>query len=453
MSTNLYFHGGAGSVTGMNLLFESGSKKILIDCGLFQGRHPFEDANWEPFAYDPKDIEVLLVTHAHVDHIGRIPKLVREGFRGKIISTEATKALAEPLLFDSMEILAHDARKHQKELLYEEKDITQALSQWEGIGYNQKQELGEGLEFEFLNAGHILGSAMVRLSRGSRSLLITGDMGGGNSPLLAPPEKVERADYLVLESVYGDRVRPETPRRRDALEDVIENTYARGGTLLIPAFSTERTQDLLFEIRTLMVEKRVATMPVFIDSPLAQKITKAFSQYPAYFKPEIRARLEGGEDIFAFPTLHFVERVEESRTVAMQKGPKIVIAGSGMSNGGRVHEHHKMVLPDNNSTLLIVGYQVPGSLGRRLIEGEKDVMVRGERLHVKCRVEALYEYSAHADGEGLLDFVNTLGRSLTEVFVVHGEPVAAGTLTQRIRDYLGTRARAPEKGDTAELDL
>jgi metallo-beta-lactamase family protein len=453
MQTKLYFHGGAGSVTGLNLLLETGADKILIDCGLFQGRRAFEEINWEKFPYDPRSISTLLVTHAHVDHIGRIPKLVREGFEGRILSTEATKALAEPLLLDSMEILAHDAKRSGRELLYEERDIKKAFSLWEGIPYSKTTALKDGFEFEFINAGHILGSAMVRLRRNGTVLLVTGDIGSSNSPLLPAPESVSEADYLIIESVYGDKVRPGVERRRDVLEDIIENTYARGGTLLIPAFSTERTQDLLFEIRTLMVEKRVANMPVYLDSPLAREITAAFSRHPSYFKNSIRERLEKGEDIFTFPGLHFVEDIEESKKVALIKSPKIVVAGSGMSNGGRVREHERVLLPDKNSTLLIVGYQVPGSLGRRLIEGEKRVVVRGEKITVACHVEAIYDYSAHADAEGLLQFVNTIGRHIKQVFVVHGEPSAAATLTQRIRDYLGVRASAPEKGDMATLEL
>ncbi len=233
----------------------------------------------------------------------------------------------------------------------------------------------------------------------------------------------------------------------------LKTVSCAAGPLLIPAFSTERTQDLLFEIRTLMVEKRVPSMPVYVDSPLASKITEAFSKYPQYFADPIAERIRAGEDLFAFPELHFVEDAEESKKVAALPGPKIVFAGSGMSNGGRVHEHQKFVLPDSKSTLLIVGYQSAGSLGRRLIEGDKSVWLMGQKVHVACKVEAIYGYSAHMDGEQLLEFVNTTASTLKEVFVVMGEPSSSGFLVQRIRDYLGIKAIAPEAGDESSIDF
>lgn len=453
MSSTIYFHGGAGSVTGSNFLLDTGDTTCLVDCGLTQGRHSAEAQNWEAFPYNPGEVPFLFVTHAHIDHIGRIPKLVKDGFAGRIISTEATKALAEPLLLDSMELLAHDAEKHGRTQLYNEHDIAKAMRLWEGVPYHKKIELPGGMSAELLDAGHILGSAMVRFERGGKSLIFTGDLGGGNSPLLAAHDELLRPDYLVMESVYGDRVRPEDKHRREELEDVIEDAIARGGTLLIPAFSTERTQDLLFEIRNLMVERRVPQVPVFVDSPLATKITAAYLSHPSYFKDDIRERVKGGEDIFAFPQLTFTEDVAESRKVVGRPGPKIVIAGSGMSSGGRVHAHERAVLPDEKSTLLIVGYQSAGSLGRRLLEGEKRVMIQGEQVHVKAKVESVYGYSAHMDGEQLLDFVNQNRDQLKQVFVVMGEPAAASFLVQRIRDYLSVKATTPEAGESAKIDL
>ncbi|HWB34221.1 MAG TPA: MBL fold metallo-hydrolase RNA specificity domain-containing protein, partial [Candidatus Paceibacterota bacterium] len=235
--------------------------------------------------------------------------------------------------------------------------------------------------------------------------------------------------------------------------DTIENTAARGGTLLIPAFSTERTQDLLFEIRSLMMEKRVPSMPVYVDSPLASKITEAYLKCPQYFSEPIRARVEAGEQIFSFPELHFVEDPQESARVARMPGPKIVLAGSGMSNGGRVHTYHQQVLPDEKSTVLIVGYQAAGSLGRRLIEGDREVRVMGRDIQVHCHIEANYGYSAHMDGEQLLEFVNKAAPSIKEVFVVMGEPASSGFLVQRIRDFLSVKAVAPQAGESAEIDF
>ncbi len=465
MQSTIHFYGGTGTVTGSNFLFtpnsagEDAKVNILIDCGLFQGKHSFEDDNWNPFPFDPKNISTLVVTHAHIDHIGRIPKLVKDGFRGTIISTEATKALAEPLLLDAMELSGRTALKIGKEPLYTEKDIAQAMRQWRTVPYHTAHDVGEGISLEFLNAGHILGSAMARFTRGDKTLVFTGDLGGGNSPLLSAVETPVGTNYLVMESVYGNRTRPDDTKRRDMLEKILEDAVALGGTLLIPAFSTERTQDLLFEIRSLYTEKRVTSVPVYIDSPLAQRITDAYLAHPEYFSADIEARVRGGEKIFSFPELQIVEGREESEKIRVQSGPKIIIAGSGMSNGGRVVGHEAQILPDEKSTLLIVGYQSAGSLGRQLLEGAKIVTIHGEKIPVRCKVVVLYGYSAHMDGEQLLEFVNAIADTpehkdvLSNVFVVMGEPAASSFLVQRIRDYLGVRAVAPESGDTAEIDF
>jgi metallo-beta-lactamase family protein len=451
--TKIHFFGGAGAVTGSNFMLEVGDTKFLVDCGLTQGRHTAEDVNWKAFAYEPSSVPFLFVTHGHVDHIGKIPKLVKDGFKGRIISTKATHAIAEPLLLDSMELLQHDARKHGVPELYNEHDIANAMKLWESVDYHLKVELPEGCTMEFINSGHILGSGLVRFEHEGKNIVFTGDLGSGNSLLLPQPEELTDAQYLVMESVYGDRVRSHDETRVEKLENMIEDVAARGGTLLIPAFSTERTQDLIFDIRTLMLEKRVPSMPVYVDSPLANKITDAFLRNPTYFSKDIQARIEGGENIFAFPELTYVESAEESQKISGHPGPKIIIAGSGMSNGGRVHGHQKNVLPDSKSTLLIVGYQSAGSLGRRLVEGEMNVMIMGEKISVKCRVETIYGYSAHMDGEQLLDFVNKTAKTLKEVFVVMGEPVSASFLVQRIRDYLGVKAIAPDAGQEAEIDF
>lgn len=468
MQSTIHFFGGAGSVTGSNFLLEAGSPptslgttkiRILVDCGLFQGKYSFEDKNWEPFPFDPKSISVLVNTHAHIDHIGRIPKLVHEGFRGPIISTEATRALAELLLLDAMDLSRATAKRIGKEPLYDEQDIAQAMQQWEGVPYHQPRDLGDGVSLELLDAGHILGSAMARFTRlpaqagGGKSVVFTGDLGGGNSPLLPPHEEPTGVQYLVMESVYGDRMRHDDKHRRDLLENIIEEAVAKGGTLLIPAFSTERTQDLLFEIRSLMVEKRIPSVSVYLDSPLAEKITAAYLEYPQYFSDEMQKRIASGEKIFDFPELHFVQDAAESQKIAEVPGTKIIIAGSGMSNGGRVVAHENQILPDEKSTLLIVGYQAAGSLGRRLVEGATSVEIRGASIPVRCSVQAMYGYSAHMDGEQLLDFVNKVAGSLKEIFVVMGEPASAGFLVQRIRDYLGVKAVAPEQGEKAEIDF
>lgn len=440
-------------MTGANFLLESENIKFLVDCGLAQGRHNAEEDNWEKFAYSPSDIPLLIITHGHIDHIGRIPKLVKDGFRGKILSTEVTRAIAEPLLLDSMELLAHDAMKHGREELYNKEDIAKAMSLWEAVPYHEPRDIGGGFSVEFLDAGHILGSAMVRVARAGKVMVFTGDLGSRNSPLLAPHDKLGKVDYLLMESVYGDRTRTHDAEHVQQLKVSIEDIAKRGGTLLIPAFSTERTQDIIFEIRELMQKRQVPSMPVYIDSPLAQKITAAYLGYPHYFSKEIQARIAAGEHIFEFSELHFIEDADASRGISSPKGPKIIIAGSGMSNGGRVHGHEKNILPDKNSTLLIVGYQAAGSLGRRLLEGEKNVLIQGEKVRVAAKVEVIYGYSAHMDSAQLLEFVGEVADSVKQIFVVMGEPSASSFLVQRIRDYVGAKATAPTAKDVATIEL
>jgi metallo-beta-lactamase family protein len=451
--TTLHFFGGAGSVTGANFMLESEGVRILVDCGLFQGCDFCEAANYEPFPYDPKSIDVLLVTHAHIDHVGRIPRLVREGFRGKIISTAATKGLAAFLLKDSMELLAHDAKKKGKEPLYDEGDVTTALSVWETHPYYESVTLPGGFSAEFLNAEHILGSAMIQISRAGRSILFSGDLGNDYSLLVGPLDTPKSPNYMLTESVYGDKKNTDNDVRTDLLERTIESTIARGGTLLIPAFSTERTQDLIYEIRHLMKESKVPPVPVFVDSPLATEITEVFHAYPEYLRPEIAARVTAGEDIFSFSQLRFVSSPEESRRLLDNPEPKIIIAGSGMSHGGRVLAHEAHLLPDPNSTLLIVGYQAAGSLGRQLMEGARSVRIHEDTVPVRAAIETNFGYSAHRDMDGLTEFVHRSMASLEKVFVVMGEPASSGFLTQHLRDYLGTDAIAPQAGEQAALDL
>jgi len=452
--TKLHFYGGAGAVTGSNFLLRSENFSALVDCGMSQGDSFSEARNWDAFPYDPKDTPTLVVTHAHIDHIGRIPRLVRNGFRGRILSTEVTRALAEPLWADSLDVLAHDPDTKNKEPLFDDKDMATALRLWEPVEFHAPVPLGEGMTLELLNAGHILGSAMARFSRDARSVIFTGDL-GSTSVLLSPHDSIEGSTYLVMESVYGDKTHAQDDpnERRDLLREHIIETAKRGGTLLIPAFATERTQDLLFEMRTLFADGAMPDIPVYLDSPLAAEITNVFLSFPRYFGGEMEARIKLGENIFSFPNLRMVADARESADIIKKSGPKVVIAGSGMSNGGRVLAHEKTVLKDPNSTLLLVGYQAAGSLGRRLLEGVRKVTLMGEAVPVKCHIETSFGYSAHMDGPHLLSFAGEARDTLEKVFVVMGEPASAGFLAQRLSDEFGIRAETPESGGDTILEL
>lgn len=447
---NISFFGGAQEVTGSCFLFDSGRIKILVDCGLFQCPRFCDLRSAEPFGFNPREISAVFVTHAHIDHTGRIPKLVREGFSGKIFSTPPTRELSELMLTDSLGVLEKEARSHDETLLYEEKDIASALERWEGIEYHQKLNLSD-LTVRLLDSGHILGSAMIEIESGGKKILLTGDLGNPPTPLLKEPEEVKDAAVLLVEATYGNRVHDDKATRKLKLERGIEDTIRKAGVLMIPAFSLERTQELLAEINDLVEAGRIPPVPIFLDSPLAIKATAVYKKYEKYFNREAHRKIKSGDDIFRFPGLKFTLTTEESKSINEVAAPKIVIAGSGMSTGGRIIHHERRYLPDPKSTLLLIGYQAAGSLGRMLQDGAEEATILGEQVPVRARIETLQGYSAHPDRDGLFDFISKSKDALEKVFVIQGEPASALFLVQRVRDYLGVEALAPKYGETYEV--
>ncbi len=444
------FCGGTGTVTGANFLFEVDGKRILVDCGLTQGIKVADDVNWDPFPYDAKDIDILFVTHAHVDHVGRIPKLIHEGFQGKIYSTLPTKALALPMLDDTMGILSNN-RELNLDKIYSPENIKSAFSRWQGFAYHEKLQITPDLEVSLLNAGHILGSAMVLFIYHGKKILFTGDLGNSPSPILPDTEKITDIDYLIMESVYGDRNHESRDDRRHFLEQVIEDNYKRKGTLVIPTFSLERSQELLFELNALVENNRIPVMPIFFDSPLAIRLTEVFKQYKDYLNENAQKAMKSDKYLFDFPGLHSTLKSEESKMIGNVPDPKIVIAGSGMSTGGRVVHHERHYLPNTNNTLLLLGYQSVGTPGRLIQEGLKTVRITGEDVAVRAHVVTISGYSGHKDSDGLIDFIEDTQETLKKVFVVMGEPKSAMFLVQKIRDNLGIDALAPEQGDSVTL--
>ena len=445
------FCGGTGSVTGANFLFEVDGKKILVDCGLTQGTKVADDINWDPFPYNSKEIDILFVSHAHVDHLGRVPKLIDEGFRGKIFSTEPTRALALPMLEDTAGILSKNTDLGL-DRIYSPQNIELALSLWEGFKYHETIKITPNLEVSFWDAGHILGSAMVLFIFNGKSILFTGDLGNSPSPLLPDTEKVPNVDYLIMESVYGDRNHESRDDRRKFLEETIEDNYKRRGTLIIPTFSLERSQELLFELNSLVENNRIPVMPIFLDSPLAIRLTEVFKNFKSYLNENAQKAMKSDKYLFDFPGLHSTLKSEESRMIANVPNPKIVIAGSGMSTGGRVVHHERHYLPDPNNTLLLTGYQAVGSPGRLIQEGIKTVRITGEDIVVRSHIVTISGYSGHKDSDSLLSFVEDMQETLKKVFVVMGEPKSEMFLVQKLRDNLGLNAYAPEQGSTVTLD-
>ena len=455
------FLGGAQEVTGANHLVEYSSPdstqtgKLLIDCGMFQGTKTCEDQNHEPFGFSPKEIDVLFITHAHLDHIGRIPKLVKEGFKGKIISTPPTKDLAELSLVDSMGILKKEAEREKREPPYTEEEVRKAMEIWETSLYGETIHLA-GVKAVFMEAGHILGSAMVELVFGrgesEKKVVFSGDLGNPPTPLLKDPYDLTDADYLIIESTYGSKEHEGREERKLKLERAIEDTIKSGGVLMIPAFSIERTQELLFELNDLVENGRINQVPIFLDSPLAIKATAIYKKYESYFNQEVKYVINSGDDIFKFPGLKFCLRTEESKAINNVEPPKVVIAGSGMSTGGRIVHHEKRYLPDANSTLLLMSYQAAGSLGRQIEDGAKWVTILGDKIPVNARVLEIKGYSSHPDVNGLFSLVEKNSDKLKKVFVVQGEPHSALFFAQKVKDYLGIEAAAPARGESATLE-
>lgn len=454
-SYKLSFCGGAGSVTGANFLLEGEGVSVLVDCGMTQGCKFCEDVNRDPFPYDASTIDALVVTHAHMDHIGRIPLLVKRGFKGIIYSTEATRELSEVMLADSMGILGKEAKIAGLPPLYERADVDAALAHWQEVSYHEMTPLKGELQFRLLDAGHILGSAMVEISRkgGEKKIVFTGDLGNSPAPLLNDTEVVDDADYVVMESVYGDRNHEDRAQRSQRLKTVVEQTVKNHGVLLIPAFSLERTQIMLYEINNMVEDGVIPQVPVYLDSPLAIAVTGIYKKHRKDFNSSLQAEIAAGDDIFAFPGLIFTESSEESKTINAVKPPKIIIAGAGMSHGGRIQHHERRYLSDPKTTLLVVGYQVPGSMGRKLQDGAREIEIMGEKIAVRAKVVTISGYSAHRDLDGLIQFAEGFAEKVQKVFVAMGEPKAALFLVQRLRDYLDLDAVAPSLGDSHTIEL
>jgi metallo-beta-lactamase family protein len=449
----LTFHGGTGMVTGANFLLEHNDTKILIDCGLIQGTSFSDNLNRTPFAYDPAKIQYLIVTHSHIDHIGRIPKLVKDGFRGKIISTPATASLTVVMLDDAVKVMADEARHNGVLPLYDKEDVEAALKLWQPLPYHENFNLTPEISFVLKDAGHILGSAMVEISYNKRKIVFTGDLGNTPSLILRDTEVITDADYLVMESVYGDRNHESREERRIKLYETLKESINKKKTILIPVFSLERTQEMLYELNEFTEKYDLPSVPVFLDSPLALRVTDIYRKFTEDFNEFARTQIFNGDDIFKFPRLKLTRQASESQDINNMPNPKIIMAGSGMSNGGRILNHERHFLPLADTMVILVGYQAVGTLGRQIQDGVKQVTINGEELEVRASRVMINGYSAHKDSDHLVDFVFHTAKKLLKVFPVMGENKSSMFLAQRLKDELGINATLPQLGQSFDLEF
>lgn len=446
------FYGGAGGVTGANYVLDTGSCRVMVDCGLFQGWRFAEEENHKSFPYDPSSIDVVCVTHAHADHIGRLPKLVREGFRGTIYATEPTAALMRVMLNDAYTIIKHECEWHSDTPLYEKEDLEKTFALIKPVRYDEQIALPGACSLSFHDTAHILGSAMIEVRVNDMIIVFTGDLGNVPSPLLKTIYQLEYCDYLVMESVYGDRFHEPASERVIKLERTIEDTFTRNGTLVIPAFALERTQELLAQLNELVEHNRIPRIPIYLDSPLAIDATEVYRHYTQYFNGDTQQQLESDKDIFDFPGLTTTRTREESQRINDAPSPKMVIAGNPHGYGSRIIHHFQRVLPDPNSTVLFIGYARVSSLGRQLVDGAREVKLFKHGVPVRCRVEHISGYSAHADQTQLAAFVARINKPIKEIFVTMGDPGAAKTLATLLQDTVGVHASVPTLGDVIELE-
>jgi metallo-beta-lactamase family protein len=447
----LRFLGAAGTVTGSRYLLEHEGTRILIDCGLFQGVKNIRRRNWAPFPGHPERIDAVVLTHAHLDHSGYLPKLMREGFHGPVYCSGATAELVDILLEDSAHIQEEDARHanrhgyskhHPAEPLYTAEDARKVMKQFRPVEFDHDLKIGT-LTLRLSHAGHILGAACVRIEGGGTSITFSGDVGRPNDLVMKAPVPLADTDYLVVESTYGDRCHPESDTRA-AIAAVVNATLAKGGTVLMPAFAVGRAQLLTHVLTDLMVTHELAPAPIFLDSPMAIDVAPVFHKYRA------EHRLSDAQCERMCASVRYMRSVEDSRELSANRQAKIIIAGAGMLNGGRILHQLKAFGGDSRNTLVITGYQAEGTRGDALLRGNRYLRIHGEEIAINCRVEQLENLSGHADYRELLDWLRPL-RAPRRVFVTHGEPVAADSLRQRLEHELHWSATVPEQGDEVEL--
>jgi metallo-beta-lactamase family protein len=447
---------------------EANGVRVLVDCGLYQERQ-FRDRNWDKFPIPAGSIDAVLLTHAHLDHCGLLPKLAKEGFKGKIYCTAATAEIAQIVLLDSAHLQEEDAeykrKRHKREgrkgpfpvvPLYTTADAEACLPLFKRVKYREAVGLGEGVEATFYDAGHVLGSSIIRAkvhqNGDERIIIFSGDMGRPDRPIVCDPTVFDEADYALIESTYGNRVHQETKDVKDAIGQVINAAIKAGGNIIVPSFAVERSQEVLYYVNELLLEKAIPQLPVFLDSPMAAKVTKVFQKHPELFDAEMTEFIEDHESPFKFPGLNIVGTSKESKAINHVRESVMVIAGSGMCTGGRVKHHLVNNITHRKNTIMFVGYQAVGTLGRSIVNGDKNVRILGQKRRVKANIVRVHGFSAHADRNELFDWLSKLKIPPKHLFVVHGETEAAHSFADFVREETGWEVTVPAYRDEVILD-
>ena len=472
---NITFLGATKTVTGSNFLVEGAGKKFLVDCGLFQGQAADEWENEEDFQFDINEIDFMLLTHAHIDHSGRIPKLYKDGYKGKIYATKATCDLCAIMLPDSGHIQEMEAEwknrkrvrkgEQTKEPIYDVQTALRSLELFEPVNYDQLIEIDDDIHVRFNDAGHMLGSAIIEVwikEEGvNKKIVFTGDLGNNDIPLLAEPTMIEDADFLVMESTYGDRLHMRNDDKAKLFIDIVTETIRNGGTVVIPSFAVGRTQEILYELNNIKDHKPdneflrkyelLMHTPVYVDSPLAISATEVFQENMELFDEETQELIKSGDNPLEFPGLRFTRTAQESKELNEDNESSIIISASGMCEVGRIKHHLKHNIWNPKNTILFVGYQAPGTLGRKIVDGAKTVKIFGEEIAVNARIEYIEGYSGHADQEGLLNFVYSFVKKPQHIFLVHGEPEGQKVLKQKIEETTQIPVTIPDFGEKYDL--
>lgn len=453
---NITFHGAAQEVTGScHLLTCKDSngieRRILIDCGMFQGEQMCAQKNMQPFAFDASTLDAVCVTHPHADHTGRLPVLAKNGYKGKIFITPPAIGLTKLVLEDAHHIMVEDAEKCGSSVLYEMDDLIAVFEQATPVSYHEEIAIAPGVTVMFHDAGHVLGSAYVSIEAEGKRVVFSGDIGNDDVPILPPTDPISHADVVICESTYGHKVHEDPATRSSLLREAMQSTLANNGVLLIPSFSIERTQEVLYEMDLILRDLKTSE-PIYLDSPMAIKATQLYRDFSEYLRFQSPILDEPDRDFFSFPNLHETLSIDESKQINDVPAPKIIIAGSGMMNGGRIMHHLSRYLPNSSTTILVIGYQANGTIGRKIYEGAKHVKIFGQRVDVRAHVEAIGAFSAHGDMNKLTRWLQPEDKQIPkQIFLVHGDPEAKEVFATHLRHELKTEVVIPEPHSVHEI--